>query len=224
VAAGLLGTDTVLGPLPGGTTNVVVQALGLPSAPLAAARALKTLPVRELDVGVCGDATFLMQASLGLDARIMGAVPPRAKRWLGRGAVGVWGAKAWWEYDYAEFELLVDGHAVSATFAAVCNLAFYGGRIQLIPQARADDGVLDVLLFQGAGRRAAAGFGRDLLAGRHLERDDVSVLRAREVVLTDPDVPLQVDGDAIANRLGTEIRLAQRRLRILAGSRIMGRP
>lgn len=223
-AAGLLGSTTVLGPLPGGTTNVVVQALGLPSEPLAAARVLKTLPARELDVGLCGQSPFLMQASLGLDAHVMDAVPPAAKRWLGRGAVGVWAAKGWWEYDYREFELLVDGHAVSATFAAVCNLPFYGGRVRLIPQARADDGVLDVLLFHGSGRRAAASFGRALLAGRHLERGDVSVLRAHEVVLTDPDVPLQIDGDAVANRLGTEIRLADSRLRILAGSRIMGRP
>lgn len=222
VAAGLLGTDTVLGPLPGGTTNVVTQALGLPSAPLAAARALKTLPARDMDVGLCGAEPFLMQASLGLDAHVMEAVPPLAKRWLGRGAVGVWAAKGWLEYDFAEFELLVDGHPVSATFAAVCNLPFYGGRVRLVPQARADDGVLDVLLFHGAGRRAAAGFGRDLLSGRHLERADVSVLRAREVVLTDPDVPLQIDGDAVPNRLGTEIRLAPSRLRILAGSRIMG--
>jgi diacylglycerol kinase family enzyme len=222
VAAGLLGTETVLGPLPGGTTNVVVQALGLPTSPLAAARELKTLPVRQLDVGLCGERPFLMQASLGLDAHIMDSVPPLAKRWLGRGAVGVWGAKAWLEYDYPEFEVLVDGHAVSATFAAVCNLPFYGGRIPLVPQARADDGVLDVLLFQGGGRRATAGFGRDLLAGRHLQRDDVAVLRASEIVLTDPDVPLQIDGDAVANRLGTEIRLATDRLRILAGSRIMG--
>jgi hypothetical protein len=50
----------------------------------------------------------------------------------------------------------------------------------------------------------------------------VAVLRASEIVLTDPDVPLQIDGDAVANRLGTEIRLATDRLRILAGSRIMG--
>lgn len=221
VAAGLLGSETVLGALPGGTTNVVVRALGLPQDALAAARALKNFPAREFDVGLCGDEVFLMQASIGLDAAVMSAVSPRAKRFFGRAAVGLAGLGAWWRYDYPEFELLVDGHAVSATFAAVCNLPLYGGDLRLIPQARPDDGRLDVLLFRGSGRRETLGFGRDLLAGKHLERDDVSVLSAREVVVTDPDVPLQVDGDVLPNRLGTEIRLAADRLRILAPSTIM---
>ncbi len=65
-------------------------------------------------------------------------------------------------------------------------------------------------------------FARDLRKGRHLERDDVAILTAREVVITDPDVPLQVDGDALPNRLGTQIRLAGVALRVLAGSTIMG--
>ena len=73
-----------------------------------------------------------------------------------------------------------------------------------------------------AGRRATLAFVRDVMAGRHLARDDVSVLKASEVVVTDPDTPLQIDGDPLANRLGTEIRLADRRLRSLAPSTIMG--
>jgi YegS/Rv2252/BmrU family lipid kinase len=222
VAAGLLGGDAVLGVLPGGTANVVARSLGLPPKPLDAARALKRLPAREIDVGLCGDEVFLMLASLGLDASALRLVSPLAKRWFGRAAVALAGLGAWWRHDYAEFEILVDGHAVGATFAAACNLPLYGGDIRLAPDARPDDGLLDVVLFRGAGRRATLAFVRDVMAGRHLARDDVSVLKASEVVVTDPDTPLQIDGDPLANRLGTEIRLADRRLRILAPSTIMG--
>ena len=222
-AAGLLGSETVLAALPGGTTNVVVRALGLPTAPLAAARALKKLAVQELAVGLCGDQLFLMQASLGLDGQVLANVSPLAKRLFGRGGVGLAALSEWWRYDYREFELLVDGHPVHATFAAACNLPFYAGTLRLIPLERSTAGKLDLLLFRGSGRRATLDFGRALLAGRHLERDDVMVLAADEVVISDPDVPLQIDGDTIANRLGTEIRLASERLRILAPSAIMGR-
>jgi diacylglycerol kinase (ATP) len=217
-AAGLLGSSTALAPLPGGTANVVVRALGLPTEPLAAARALKQLPLRQLDVGLCGDEPFLMQASMGLDARVLEGVSPLTKRFLGRGAVGLAALAAWWRYDYPEFELLLDGHTVSATFAAVCNLPLYAGEVQLAPDARPDDGRLDVLLFRGSGRRATLDFARRLLAGNHLELDDVSLLPAQEIVLTDPDIPLQIDGDPVPGRLGTEIRLAAPRLRILAPS------
>ncbi len=200
---------------------MVTRALGLPPEPLAAARTLKRLPAQELDVGLCGDEVFLMMASLGVDARALRGVSPTAKRWLGRAAVALAGLGAWWRHDYAEFELLIDGHAVGATFAAACNLPLYGGDIRLAPDARPDDGALEIVLFRGAGRRATLSFARDVLAGRHLARDDVSRLKATEVVVTDPDAPLQIDGDAIVNRLGTEIRLADQRLRILAPSAIM---
>ncbi len=220
-AAGLLGSDCALAPLPGGTTNVVTTALGLPADPLAAAAMLKTLPLLELDVGLCGEEVFLMQASMGIDALALDGVSAPLKRVLGKVAVGLAGLAAWWRHDYAEFELLVDGHPVHATFAAVCNLPYYAGRLALVPEARTDDGRLDVLLFRGRGRRATLSFARDLVAGRHLERDDVSVLPAEEVVLTDIDTPLQIDGDPRPWRLGLEIRLAPERLRILGRSTII---
>ncbi len=223
VAAGLLGTDCVLAPLPGGTTNVIAGALGIPSDPRAAARHLKTLPALDLDVGLCGEEIFLMQASMGLDGRALADVSPRLKRWLGRAAVGFAALAAWWRYDYPEFELLLDGHPVHATFAAVCNLPLYGGMVALVPQARPDDGRLDVLLFRGRGRRATFDFGRDLWRGRHLTRSDVSVLQAEEVVVTGIDVPLQIDGDSRPWRLGIEIRLASEKLRILGTSSIISR-
>ncbi len=222
VAAGLLGGNAVLGVLPAGTTNVVARALGLPLQPLAAARSLKRLAAREIDVGLCGEHAFLMMASLGLDAGALRGASPLAKRWLGRAAVALAGLGAWWRHDYAEFELLIDGHAVGATFAAACNLPLYGGDVRLAPDARPDDGKLDVVLFRGTGRRATLAFARDVVTGRHLSRADVSVVKASEIVVTDPDAPLQIDGDPIANRLGTEIRLADERLRILAPSTIMG--
>ena len=156
VAAGLLGGNAVLGVLPAGTTNVVARALGLPLQPLAAARSLKRLPAREIDVGLCGDEAFLMMASLGLDAIALRGASPLAKRWFGRAAVALAGLGAWWHHDYAEFELLIDGHAVGATFAAACNLPLYGGDVRLAPDARPDDGKLDVVLFRGSGRRANA--------------------------------------------------------------------
>jgi len=222
VAAGLLGSETVLGALPGGTTNVVVRTLGLPTEPMAAARALKQLPMREIDVGLCGDEVFLMQASLGLDGRILERVSPVAKRLIGRGAVGLAGLAAWWTYEYPEFEVLVDGHSITASFVAVCNLPLYAGAYSIAPSADPGDGLLDVVLFRGQGRRETLAFARDLRVGRHIERDDVTLLTAREVVLTDPDIALQIDGDVVPNRLGTELRLAEAKLRVLAGSTIMG--
>ncbi len=100
-----------LGALPGGTTNVVALALGLPADPVEAARRLATAEPRPFDLGRAGDDDFLMQLSGGLDARVMASVDPRLKRRLGKGAVAWAGVREWWRYRFPAFALEIDGRA-----------------------------------------------------------------------------------------------------------------
>jgi len=111
VAAGLLGTRCALGPLPGGTTNVVARSLGLPGDPVAAASVLADLESSEMDVGLCGDEPFLMQVSIGLDGAALGSVHPRLKRAIGKGAVALAGVQAWFRYGFPTIELTVRSEA-----------------------------------------------------------------------------------------------------------------
>jgi diacylglycerol kinase (ATP) len=217
VLAGVLaGTGVALGPLPGGTTNVVAGALGLPADPVAAARTLASGAAREMDVGRCGEGAFLMQVSGGLDATVMARVDPRLKRRLGRLAVLWSGVREWRRYGFPSFQLEADGERVEATGFVVVNLARYAGAFEIVPGARADDRQLELLLFSGRRRRAALGFALDLVRGRHLERPDVSVRRVARVRVIAPDpLELQGDGDAFGARPPLDLRLSARRLRIL---------
>lgn len=216
-ASELLGSATALGPLPGGTTNVVVRALGLSTDPLAAARALANGRTRELDVGRAGDGTFLMQLSGGLDARVMAAVDPRWKRRLGRLAVAWTGLREWARYRFTPFSLEADGEPVVATGFVLANLAEYAGNFRIVPQAQPDDGRLDLLLFRGHGRRAALGFAFDLVRGRHAARRDVEIRSVERLRLVAPEaLELQEDGDSLTTRAPLDVRLASRRLRVLA--------
>lgn len=217
VAGVLAGTAVALGPLPGGTTNVVAGALGLPADPVAAARALARGAVRELDLGRCGDDRFLMQTSGGLDSAVMARVDPRWKKRLGKLAVVAAGLAAWRRYRFPRFALEADGVAFEATGFVVTNLAEYAGSFEIVPGARADDRQLELLLFSGTRRRAALGFALDLARGRHLERSDVRVLAIERVRVTAPDpLTLQSDGDPFSAPPPIEIALAPERLRVLA--------
>src|SRR6185436_11472149 len=113
VAAGLLGSEVALAPLPAGTTNVLVRALGIPRQPLAAARALAGGVRRPLAVGICGETPFLMMVSAGLDAAIMGALSgersgAQKARW-GMGAVMAQGLGSWWRYPFPTVTARWDG-------------------------------------------------------------------------------------------------------------------
>lgn len=216
-AAGLMGTETALGALPGGTINVVAASLGLPSRPAAAATRLGHATVREMDVGLCGDLPFLILTSVGLDGRIMARVPPRLKRHLGRAAVALEGVRDWWNYDYPVVRVLADGRELHGTFAAACNLSRYGGATQLAPQARPDSGRLELIVFRGAGRQATLAFAADLLLGRHTRRPDVVAIPVEEVEFLGPaTLPLEIDGDGLDLAPPHRIRLAAERLRVLA--------
>jgi diacylglycerol kinase family enzyme len=225
-AAGLLGSSTILAPLPGGTTNVVVGALGIPPQPVAAAGALCTAPVREVDVGLCGAEPFLMLTSAGLDAYTLRLLSPSLKKRFGKGAVAWTGFRAWQRYSYPQIEVVADGRSMQATFAAVCNLPAYAGGFKLAPRVRADDGCLHLVLSHGVGRAAALGFARDLAIGRHHLRRDVEILGVEEVELRAPaTLDLQIDGDTIDATLPLSIRLAAARLKVLAPSdRVFDRP
>jgi len=216
-ASELVGTATALGPLPGGTTNVVAGSLGLPADSVAAARALTAAGERELDVGRAGDGVFLMQVSGGLDARVMAAVDPRWKRRFGKLAVAWTGLREWARYRFPLFALEVDGEPHAATGFVVANLAQYAGQFEIVPGARADDRQLELLLFRGRRRREALGFALDLARGRHTTRADVEVHRVGRVRLASPPrLELQGDGDPFVASPPFELRLSSRRLRILA--------
>jgi diacylglycerol kinase family enzyme len=213
----LLGTPVALGPLPGGTTNVVAYALGLPRDPVAAARELAAGDVRALDAGRAGESgVFLMQLSGGLDARVLAAVDLRLKRRLGKLAV-VWaGLREWSRYRFPSFALEVDGERIAATGFVAANLAEYAGNFAIVPGARADDAQLELLVYRGTRRRQALAFAFDLARGRHCDRPDVEVRRISRLIVASPDpLLLQGDGDWFAAAPPFEVRLSTRRLHVL---------
>jgi diacylglycerol kinase (ATP) len=220
IAGVLAGTAVALGPLPGGTTNVVAGALGLPADPIAAARALAGGEAREMDVGRCGTGAFLMQVSGGLDAQVMAHVDPRWKKRLGKLAVAIAGLREWRRYRFPPFRLEVDGRETEATGFVVANLAEYAGSYAIVPGARADDRQLELLLFRGRRRRDALAFALALARGRHVLRADVEIARFATLRVLAPErLELQGDGDPFVAAPPLAIALAAERLRVLAPRR-----
>jgi diacylglycerol kinase family enzyme len=221
VAASVLaGSAVAIGALPGGTTNVVAGALGLPDDPVAAARALLTAEPTEMDLGQSGREPFLMQLSGGLDAQIMARTNLRSKKLLGKGAVAIAGVREWLRYRFPHFAIEVDGMHLEATGFVVANLSRYAGQFEIVPGASASDRQLELLLFHGRRRRDAMGFAVALARGRHLERRDVEARPFKTLRVTGPArLQLQADGDAFIAEAPLVVTLAPERLNILTPRR-----
>src|SRR3954451_11319570 len=74
-AAALVGTDVVLGVIPGGTGNLLAGNLRIPASPARAARALVRATPRLFDLGrmerPAGAQYFAVACGAGYDARVM---------------------------------------------------------------------------------------------------------------------------------------------------------
>jgi YegS/Rv2252/BmrU family lipid kinase len=216
VAKGLLGSPVALGPLPGGTTNIVSRALGLPLNPLKAAVALAGARTIEADVGLCNDEPFLLLTSLGIDAAIMDEASTRLKNLFGRLGVAITAMKTWLTYDYPEVSYTADGRSGTATFLAVCNIAHYAGDYLLAPQAHFTDHRLHLVTFTGTGPLATARFVTRLVFGRHGSMREVEIRPVEQVTVPAPlPSPLQLDGDAISHQGPLNVRLSPERVVLL---------
>lgn len=212
-AQGLVGTDVALGILPGGSTNVMARALGIPMSPVEAtafvASKLRSGTSRRVNVGRINDRYFLFSAGMGLDAEVVRRVEanPAAKRANHqRLFVRKAFAAGLTRYRGADpmITLQVDGHEPVELITAVCCKGrpfTYLGRwpVDVCPQARLDAG-LDVFGLRRLRTLAVPRLVYALFVSRsHIRwrsayyRHDVSGVSLRSA----RPLPLQADGDFI---------------------------
>ena len=119
VATGVAGTDTALGVLPGGSTNVFARTIGLPNDPVAAAdRLVNSLDepannIRPIGLGRVNGRFFCFHTGIGYDAAVVRTVETRAslKRWAGHPLFIYAALKTWavgYDRDHPHFRVLAD--------------------------------------------------------------------------------------------------------------------
>ena len=202
-ASALVGTEVVLGLIPGGTGNLLAGNLRIPVSPLRAAEVLVRGAARRLDLGRL-DASgahhyFAVACGAGFDARIMTETSgPLKQRW-GMGAYVATTLRLINEVRSIRYRIRVDGveYDANAALVLVANCA------EVIPPilrfgdgVRPDDGLLDVVVLRADS--LADGMHALWHFLRRAEGPDSRIghVRGREIhVETDHPVPVQLDGD-----------------------------
>lgn len=226
VVNGLVGTETALGVLPVGTGNVWARQLHLPVYTLTrpfrlreAAIAQAEGRIRSVDVGRLNDRYFLLWVGIGFDAQITSDMEPRPKPVKRLGALPyiIAGLTLAREFSGVRTHLVLDGRALRsrALLVVVSNVQMYS-IFHLTPQARMDDGLLDVFVFKGLGgflyMLRMAG---QLFVGRHLQNPGVIQRTARQVTIwTETPMAVQTDGEPLGST-PVSIRVVPRSLRVM---------
>lgn len=90
-----------------------------------------------------------------------------------------------------------DAYDGPATLIAVANTAWFGGGMQICPDARPDDGLLDITIVADVGRIELLRFFRLVFSGRHLSHPKVHTLRGRAVTVEVDDLDVWGDGELL---------------------------
>jgi YegS/Rv2252/BmrU family lipid kinase len=147
VAETLAGTSAALGVVPLGTGNLLAENLAIPVG-LDAVPGSLSARATTLDVGVVNGERFIVMAGVGFDAAMIRDANPKVKRRLGSAAYMISGAKNL-PARIVRATVSIDGeHVWSGRTAMVLvgNCGAVTGGLEVFPDARPDDGVLDVAI------------------------------------------------------------------------------
>ncbi|GAA2157650.1 diacylglycerol kinase family enzyme [Humibacillus xanthopallidus] len=249
VASALVGTDSALGLLPGGTGNLLARNLGLPIDSLEdAVETMLSGSDRRIDVGLVrtgdslteigadgtagaggraddpaegrreGEEVFLVMTGLGLDGEVMAGTNEKVKAVIGWVAYVLAAMRKIFGRGFSVSVAATGGPGESdrpgdrigrhARTVVIGNCGTLQGGIELMPEARLDDGVLDSVVVAPKGFFGWLSVFADVATRHRSGHKRLDRLRGREfTVLAKEPVETEIDGDPIGERRALAVRV-----------------
>jgi len=192
--------------LPAGTENLAAQHFRLRRNPAWLARTITAGHVIRMDIGCAAGRRFLLMTGFGFDGDVV--TRHHRSRTSPSGKVKPTHRAAYFEpilraslfYRFPRISVAIADtgaeEVLNGTTVFVFNLPRYALGLPFAPQARQDDGLLDLVVFRDPGPFQALYYLWRVLRGTHLDHPGVFHRRVRRVKVTSHEaVPAQLDGD-----------------------------
>lgn len=218
------GTDTPLGIMPSGTGNDTAQGiLGLPLGDMdaAIARIIDSLdkPPWNIDAGIMrwagGERWFCSTMSAGFDALVNERVNHLAfPKGPSRYTVGM--ILELLRLKPINYTVTIDGVETreQAILTTIANNKQYGGGMLICPEAKPDDGLLDIMMVRPLSRLDFIRIYPKVFKGTHVTDPRVIIRQGKKFRLDSPNLVGYSDGERIAP-LPMDIEVVPRALPVL---------
>ena len=218
IGSALVGTPVALGVVPTGSGNGFARHFGIPLDLPGAVRALARSRRRAIDVGAANGRPFFVTCSLAWDAAIVRGF----EAFPFRGIVPYVFAAAseLIAYEPQPFEVALDGKPAQVfadpVIFTLANLTQYGGGAQIAPQARSDDGQMEMVVVLRQDLPLVLVNVARLFNGTLDRLPQVLTRRFRTLtVRRRRATPIQLDGELVEAGAEVEIRLLPQTLSVL---------
>jgi YegS/Rv2252/BmrU family lipid kinase len=231
--------EAELGVLPGGTGSDFRRTLRMPTNTAAAARALRDGRTRVIDAarvtfvndnGERETRFFVNVASFGMSTEVLSRTASgESKKWIPAFAPRKLGSKL--SYAAATLQTTLASSPIEVHIQldeeperrlrvaefCVANARYYGGAMKIAPDAKLDDGFLDVVSIGDASSFRILTNAPRLYFGAHLRMDEVNHALAKQVVARplrkDEVVRVELDGEVVG-RLPATFQIMPLALRV----------
>jgi diacylglycerol kinase (ATP) len=217
VATALAFGDVPIGIVASGSGNGLATELGVAPRPeLALTNAMKAAPFR-IDLGELGGRLFVNVAGVGIDASI--AWQFNAAHNVGRGFRGYLkiAARTLWSYEPRFYTITAGGRPrrLRAVLVVFANGAQYGNGARIAPDARIDDGQLDVVMVEEASRLVTLCNAPRLFTGSVTRVPGCSIQRTPDAVIEcEQPMIFHIDGEPVQGGTVLAARVHKGALRV----------
>jgi diacylglycerol kinase (ATP) len=212
------GTPVAIFPL--GTENLAARYFRVGRSPDRLADAIVNGAVRRLDLARIRGRFFSLMAGAGIDARVVHDVHAARQGHINHFTYLLPAFRAALSYSYPAIDILIEetGEQLQGAAVFLFNLPMYALDLPIASQARGDDGLLDLVVFERPGILNLMRYAGAILCRRHESCGDVQRRRVQRVHLSSAhEAPVQTDGDP-AGHLPAVIDVVPGALNLLVGA------
>ena len=185
-------------PFPAGTENLFARFLKIRRCGRSVARMIHSNLQRQFDTAMANDQRFLLMASAGVDAHVVGCLHRQRVGHISQANYVIPALKGFVEYSYPAIRVCSDDgyHQCEGSHVIISNVPRYGFRLKFASEADPTDGLLDVRVFRKSGALRTILHSMRLRLTGALSTNEVQFRCSSLVLKSDSsDAVAQCDGD-----------------------------
>ncbi len=215
-AAGLINSNTALGIIPIGSGNGLGRHLHIPTNPARALLSLNESAPMKIDVCTANDVPFFNVAGVGYDAKIAHEFAKMDSRGFSTYLYNV--ISQWFNYKPKKYKITTSEGEIKrkALLISIANGSQFGNNAWIAPNARLDDGLMDVCILNKFHTMAAPMVAYQLFSKNIEHSKYMDVFKTAEFKLKQKSKMIHLDGEPF--KLGKKIhfKVMPKALNILA--------